>query len=341
MRQAEAFASSQGWPAKQTYALLLDADAVLECDAKRVRAAIQTAPNTCAFYCTHVLNTHQYARLNMLCMTNEWVCVGAAHENWEPRKPTPFGDLKDQMLVHELNTGGTRSSKARREITLLETDYATNPGNSRTLFYLGRAHTYGGDEGNAARGLQLLKKRIAHPNFREEAFEARIIVCDDARATHDSSMLLSHAMLGLADAPTRPELLYAAATALRRRDAAHIAACELLLLAIQRSLPPSGSSDGDTSLRAAWIVCAAAVAHPGVHLCDVERVYAARRGSARLFVCEDVVRFGLFDELAINATWTDTEGAFKKRGKLCNDFLMVWGPENKRSAARDRVHWFA
>jgi len=347
MRFAEAVAAHLGWSTQSTFALLLDADALLKCDPERVRTALSLSSPICgAFKVTHALGNTRYSRLNLLRMDGAWTCVGAAHENWEAGVPAPTGSLRDEVVVCELGTGGMRGSKASREIALLELDYAAAPTNSRTLFYLGRAHVDGAaeacPEADRPRGLALLRERVAHPAFREEAFEARILLCADARAAGDTAVLLPHALQGVADAPTRPELLYEAAKALRWKDEARAAACELLLMALRRCVPPAGTAAApQCAFRAAWVACAAAVAHPGRSVADVDAEYAARKDTAQMFLNEAVVCYGLFEELAISAAWTDTAAEFGSRGARCNAFLAESAPEPFKSRALERAaRWY-
>lgn len=363
MRNAEAVAARLGWPAHSTFALLLDADALLKCDPARVRAALSVSSlgqgsalgsaqglpsaRAGAFYVTHALGSTRYSRLNLLRMDGAWTCVGAAHESWQAGVPAPTASLRDEVVVWELGTGGMRGSKARREIALLELDYAAAPTCSRTLFYLGRAHVDGAaagacPEADRARGLALLRERVAHPAFREEAFEARVLLCADARAAGDTAVLLPHAMQGVADAPTRPELLYAAAQALRWKDEARAAACELLLVALRRCVPPAGgASAAQRAFRDAWVACAAAVAHPGRSVADVDAEYAARTDTARMFLNEAVVRYGLFEELAISASWTDAAAEFAPKGARCNAFLAEFAPDPYKGRALERAaRWY-
>jgi GR25 family glycosyltransferase involved in LPS biosynthesis len=334
IRSAEEFVREKAWCVDDTYALLLDADWFLvDNDASNpscVHALLAEHPTVDCFFATHLHGQCSYRRRNLLRIGVGWTCVGFAHEHWVSGGAPNTMSQSSGIEIRELDTGGMRPSKGTRELELLELDYVGNPTNARTLFYLGRAHLVNVEHGDRTRGRELLTRRINMDDFPEERFEARLLLSEG----EDLGSTLEHAFQGMKDSATRPELLVRAARLLRVAGL-RIAGCELVLLAIRQSLPP-GDKDSH-----AWIQCAHAITAPERPVGVVTTEYSSRALSSLLFLQTHEVKYGLFEELAIVSTWTDTKGTYGLRGTLANEWLVQFGTPVHRARALDRRRFFS
>ena len=225
-----------------------------------------------------------------------------------------------------------KGSKSSREISLLENDLRKNPENPRTLYYLGRCLIQTNELDLQKRGEEMLLKRLDYDDFPEECFEARMVLCREAKKTGDTQKLLYHAFCGIKNAPTRPELFFEAAKALRWKESSRFAACEILLTAIKLTLPPR-VADSSELYQNAWINCA-------LLLTNVSTDYVSKEYSSVLFLTKEIVHYGLFEEFAISSTWTDAKSVFNARGKIANTFLLKYAPETVKQRAFDRKKFF-
>ncbi len=331
---AKKYAMNQNWDLSKTFALLLDADSTLNVQSPKTVKEIlhDESEQFNNWHVAHELDSVVYKRGNFLRFDCEWICVGAAHEYWTSKTTKSSNALAKIVSITEKNTGGMKPTKSSREISLLEKDLENNPENPRTLFYLGRCLIQTDCPENKKRGEELLTKRLEYRDFPEECYEARIVLCREARKIGDTEKLLYHAFCGMKDAPTRPELFFEAGKSLRWKDSSRLAACEVLLIAIKLTLPPR-IADSSELFHSAWIACA-------LQITNAPTDYYAREYSSVLFMVKEIVHFGLFEEFAISSTWTDARPIFNTRGKIANNFLLKYGSEHVKQRAIDRKKFF-
>jgi hypothetical protein len=93
--------------------------------------------------------------------THEFLTTGADHGRL-PRAPTCW--------VEHHGDGGSREAKFRRDITLLEEDWAERPGDQRTAFYLARTFD---DLGDDAQAIAWYRRRTEMGGWDEELFYSR------------------------------------------------------------------------------------------------------------------------------------------------------------------------
>jgi hypothetical protein len=307
MRAAEEFVLEQNWSLNDCHALIMDADSTMHCfiSKSELHNLIQNSSYGMINYYTGISS---YSRKNVFRLSDQWYCVGYAHEFWTSNISNGKAqDLNGIISFQELNTGGSRGDKHEREIRLLELEMLEvnhgvikeEFGMSRRLFYLGRAHL-NSNFGDKERAQQCLEKCISCTKFPEEAFEARVLL-----VANNYSDSLKHAFQGLSEMPSRPELLYYAARNLARKLELRVGACELLLIAIRNSEPTRNQD-----IQNLWIECASEVSG-----CSKE-TYLSRKGKSILFFQTQIVTFCLFEELAICSTWTDTKNFYIKQGMM-------------------------
>jgi len=324
MRAAEEFVLEQNWYLNDCHALIMDADSTMNCTISKSDLH-NLIKNSSSGNVNYLSGNTSYSRTNFFRFSEQWYCVGYAHEFWTSNISNGVTqNLIGSVSFQELNTGGSRGDKHEREIRLLELEMLEvnhevikeEFGMSRRLFYLGRAH-FNSKFGDKERARQCLEKCISNTKFPEEAFEARILL-----VSNDQSQCLKHAFQGLSEIPTRPELLYHAARNLAWKLDLRIGACELLLIAI-RNTEPTRNQDIQNS----WIECASEVSG-----CSKE-TYLSRKGKSILFFQTRIVTFCLFEELAICCTWTDTKNFYIKQGQRCNQFLIDHADIDMRNKA--------
>jgi hypothetical protein len=331
---AKKYAIDHNWTLSNSFALLLDADSNLNVqNLMHVKECLENESHEFNnWHVAHELDSIVYKRGNFLRLDCEWTCVGAAHEYWTYKSTKSSNSLAKIVSITEKNTGGMKPTKSTREINLLEKDLEKNPENPRTLFYLGRCLIQTDCPISQKRGEDLLIKRLEYRDFPEECYEARIVLCREARKIGDTQKLLYHAFCGMKDAPTRPEIFFEAGKSLRWKDNSRIAACEVLLIGIKLTLPPR-IADSSELFHLAWIACA-------LQITNASTDYYSREYSSVLFMVKEIVHFGLFEEFAISSTWTDARPIFNARGKIANNFLLKYGNEHVKQRAFDRKKFF-
>lgn len=332
IRAAEKFALEQNWSLSECRAMLLDADCriLFKKSKSDVLSELDTFSGAMV---NHTSLGTSYCRLNFLRMSENWNCIGSTHEFWTSPNYGSTQNLTDVVSIQELNTGGCRSDKDERDIRLLENELLEVHHGviqdlytmGRRLFYLGRSHL-NSQIGCKVRALQYLEQCTQVTKFPEEAFEARLLLFHSLTNNSAKDLLsqgLKHAFEGLKEMSCRPELFYHVARLLAWKLESRIAACELLLIAIRNSIPTPIEA-----LKPFWIDCAMDVSG-----CSKED-YLSR--TSKLFLQVQIVTFGLFEELAICSTWTDTKKMYQTQGQRCNMFLLDHAEPAMKERARLR-----
>jgi len=167
-----------------------------------------------------------YSQPMLLSNAHAWEYVGVTHEY--VRSPTAHvgGTLPELTLIH-LGDGEMRDDKFERDIRLLEQAHAEDPGDERTVFYLGQSHW---DRGDPERALEWYERRVAQGGgWSEELWYARFRVAEARRALGANEQDVAAAYLdAYAARPSRIEPLYALARACRQRGdfaLGHLMAC--------------------------------------------------------------------------------------------------------------------
>ena len=99
-----------------------------------------------------------------------WEWRGRAHEYLS--RPGGHGRRlrTDSFWIEHHADGGNRTTKFEREIELLTEDWADNPGDPRTAFYLGRSYD---EAGRSPEAVTWYRRRISLEGWDEERFYSR------------------------------------------------------------------------------------------------------------------------------------------------------------------------
>ena len=127
------------WDLLLTYALLLDADFILEIhDFDRSKLTYDSYYVYQFVYKSngHVYGTHPNLRLIRLNL--DWNAVGNTHEVWMSTMAT--SSILDSLIIRDINDGTNHTTKLQRDLVTLKADIEANPNESRFVFYL--ANTY-------------------------------------------------------------------------------------------------------------------------------------------------------------------------------------------------------
>ncbi len=155
-----------------------------------------------------------------------WRWQGRAHEYLTLGEDPPATARTDRFYLLHHADGGNRGDKFERERALLEADFADDPTDARTCFYLARTHDDAGDPGHAA---EWYRRRLELGGWDEELWYSRwrLGVCLlAAGAPEQGCGVLFDAW---AERPWRAEPLWTLATHYRGRQQWRLAweVCEL------------------------------------------------------------------------------------------------------------------
>lgn len=155
-----------------------------------------------------------------------WEWHGRAHEYLSLGDTLPRSDRTSTFYVEHHADGGNRGDKLPREKALLEQDFAENPSDPRTTFYLARTHD---DMGNSGQAADFYRRRIQMGGWEEETWYSRwrLGVCELTAAAADLGCgTLWHAW---GERPWRAEPLWSLANHYRESELWQLgwAACEL------------------------------------------------------------------------------------------------------------------
>lgn len=124
-----------GFPLKDTFLLLLDADMMLE-----ISPAFRKDTLKDDSYSVIQKSTSQaYGNTRLIRASLPWKCVGVTHEYWACKGPSKEGKLKT-LSIDDRNDGGCKADKFERDIRLLTKGLEDEPGNERYMFYLAQSY---------------------------------------------------------------------------------------------------------------------------------------------------------------------------------------------------------
>ncbi len=222
-------AQELGWDLSHSYALLLDADMLLEVDASFDAASLSADG-----YLLHQQDgTTRYANLRLAKLSRDWRSVGSTHEYWTADGAGELPSLPSLTITH-VGDGGAKNDKFSRDIALLEAEFG-NGQNLRTLFYLARSYE---DVGRFNEARRLYEWRASAGGWEEEAWYAayRIGLCSIQLDEWERAVF--ELLNAWARRPLRAEPLYQLAHAARLRGESHLA-----MLAAERALRISPPDD--------------------------------------------------------------------------------------------------
>lgn len=165
-----------------------------------------------------------YSLMTLVKAGLDWQYVGRTHEylNHAGRSSEPLS--KDKIYIKHHHDGGSRSDKFTRDLQLLQEDYAEDPNNVRTVFYLAQTYEC---LGNHKEAVNWYLKRAEMGGWVEEVYIAKMRA---GKLSDNISLLLE----AYSYRPERLEALYEAA--IRLRSAPHVV-IDLLKDRVYNELP--------------------------------------------------------------------------------------------------------
>ena len=158
------FCQRLGLTAATTYALLLDADMVLQGTGMPAGAAGAPAYQLIQ----RTTSGLEYANIRLLRLDMPWKCIGSTHEYWTcAGASTTMLIDRTHLWIDDRNDGGCKSDKFIRDKAFLLKDVAADPSNCRTQFYLAQTHNCLGEYADA---ITAYKRRIELGGWREEVW---------------------------------------------------------------------------------------------------------------------------------------------------------------------------
>lgn len=210
------------------YALIIDADEILEIDAA---ASMPARLDAQAYYLRQRLagSEFEYASAKLLRHDAGWHWEGVLHE-YPAATPQPRIERLDGLRICSY-PDGARSRRPLREkylddAAVLEAALRREPDHARYAFYLAQSLR---DAGETSRALEAYRRRVSMGGWAEEAWYARFQVAAMLERLDAEPAAVVDAYLAAWDArPTRAEPLCELARYLRLRDrhaSAHVHAC--------------------------------------------------------------------------------------------------------------------
>jgi glycosyltransferase involved in cell wall biosynthesis len=151
---------------KTDWLLFLDADHELHGELDRA----QLEEDIDALEIQEWTKWQQYYLLRLVRSRAGWEWRGRTHEWLALQEGRVKGTRMVTCSVFHHADGGSRSDKYERDLALLQEDWAENPGDARTAFYLGRTYE---DLGRPAEAAEWYRRRLEQGGWDEEVFFAR------------------------------------------------------------------------------------------------------------------------------------------------------------------------
>jgi glycosyltransferase involved in cell wall biosynthesis len=182
------------------YVLLLDADMVLDIkssfDKDNMNADIYQIPQD------NVNLKYYNTRLVSKNISIEY--KGPTHEYIDILGPSTSKKIDDLVII-DLDDGGCKGNKFKRDIDLLEQGIIDEPKNARYYFYLANSYK---NTGNMAKAIEKYKKVLEMGSWEEEVFYCYYELGHCYKNMGDNDNMLHYWLEGWNYRPTRAETLY-------------------------------------------------------------------------------------------------------------------------------------
>ena len=147
-----------------TWAVAIDADMTLHCDAPRLKDFLSKSRDA-GFTLVQINSGLEYRNVRLLRLSEPWRCKGVTHEYWTCRHST-VGDIpRDIAHIEDIGDGGCKSDKFERDARLLEEGLAQEPENERYFFYMANTLAC---QGKVEEAREYYRKRIEVGGWAEE-----------------------------------------------------------------------------------------------------------------------------------------------------------------------------
>jgi len=171
--RTELVAHARDYCQSEGYLLLLDADHIVHGDFSGIDRADS--------YMVRMTGEAVEYRMPYLVKANiPWRYVSRTHEYLTSDVSVSTQENIDSFYIEHRCDGGTRIEKFDRDLKFLEEDYAENPDNARTVFYL--AETYKNSD-RKDEAVKLYRERLSLGGWDEERYMAAL---EMARITGDT-----------------------------------------------------------------------------------------------------------------------------------------------------------
>jgi tetratricopeptide (TPR) repeat protein len=164
LHEAQAYASGMAMDLQQTYLLLLDADMILE-----NRGYKPEDLNVDVVRITQSHGTLAYQNVRLVRASMNVSYIGRTHEYLNIDGHYSQADYPG-LYINDVGDGGCKADKFVRDERLLKQDLVDNPGNARSMYYLGATYEALGKKKEAIRQYS---RRMKAGGFEEEAWMAQ------------------------------------------------------------------------------------------------------------------------------------------------------------------------
>ena len=159
-----------GWSLSDSYALVLDADMMLQGDPQKLHAALQSCSGAMLRQGSACL---EYYNTRLMRLSEPWVCCGVTHEYWTGGQGACIEIPPAVCSINDIGDGGCKDDKLDRDLRLLLQGLSDEPDNVRYLFYL--AQTYH-CQGRHAEAQYWYLRRIEAGGWLEEVFYSHYMI---------------------------------------------------------------------------------------------------------------------------------------------------------------------
>ena len=116
-----------------------------------------------------------YPNIRLVKNNNKWSCKGVTHEYYS-HNGNYSNEILKTLIIKDINDGGSKQNKFKRDINLLQEGLIKEPKNSRYYFYLAQSYYCIQDYKNAIKYYSL---RLKFKDFEEERWysQYRLSLC--------------------------------------------------------------------------------------------------------------------------------------------------------------------
>lgn len=161
VEEARLFLKREDYDLSHTWLLLLDADMILEIDPNFSKSSLtESGYNIIQKSWDLTWDNTRLIKASIL-----WTCIGVTHEYWN----CPEGNTVklESLEINDVGDGGSKSDKFPRDIRLLTEDLIKDPGNGRSMFYLGQTYK---NAGQYEKAIEIFEKRVKQGGWEQETW---------------------------------------------------------------------------------------------------------------------------------------------------------------------------
>lgn len=205
----------QASESRATYALLLDADMVLEISNNFDKQLLLMD----AYMLLQKSGDLEYWNTRLIKLRVPAICLGPTHEYYSLPNGALTGKCED-LWIKDLGDGGCKHDKFERDIKLLKDGIEAEPENGRYYFYLANSYA---DLGNHEDAIQCYKRRIEIGGWHEEIFYSYLRLGHSYNAIGKDELAIVAWIDGYNFYPQRSETIYEITKYYRMKGKSNIA----------------------------------------------------------------------------------------------------------------------